>query len=41
MVKDLLCFLNREDEFLAYYTNLIYQNNRRPALKDEMKKKIE
>ena len=41
IVKDVLCFLNREEEFLTYYTNLINQNSRRPALKDEMRKKIE
>lgn len=41
IVKDIFNCLNREDEFLIYYTNLIKQNNRRPALKDEMKKKIE
>ncbi|SFC49549.1 tetratricopeptide repeat protein [Clostridium uliginosum] len=41
IVKDILCFLNKEEEFLDYYTNIIKQNSRRPALKDEMKKKIE
>lgn len=41
VLKDILCILNREDEFLIYYTNLIRKNNRKSALKDEMKKKIE
>lgn len=40
IVKDILSFLNREEEFLTYYHNLLIQNSRRPALKDEMKKRL-
>jgi hypothetical protein len=36
VVRDIYVCLEREDEFLQYYGNLIAQNSRRPALRDEM-----
>lgn len=41
LVKDILYFSKKEEEFLAYYTDIMNQNKRRPALKDEMRRKIE
>lgn len=40
IIKDVSNFLDREEEFEEYYSKIIKENNRRPALKDEMKKKI-
>jgi len=40
MIKDIYSYLNRENEFANYYSGILYENNRRPALKDEMKRRI-
>jgi hypothetical protein len=39
-MMDIYSFLKKHQEFNAYYDNLIGLNKRRPALRDEMKKKI-
>ena len=41
IIKEIFSFLDKEDEFKDYYDGIIRENNRRPALKDEMRKKIE
>ncbi|AJA49174.1 hypothetical protein CPAST_c31080 [Clostridium pasteurianum DSM 525 = ATCC 6013] len=41
IIKEIFNFLSKEDEFKDYYDRIIRENNRRPALKDEMRKKIE
>lgn len=41
IIKEIFNFLNKQDEFKDYYDRIIRENNRRPALKDEMRKKIE
>jgi len=40
VIKDIYSYKNEKDEFNQYYEKIIAENNRRPALKDEMKKKI-
>ena len=40
VIKDIFSLLNRQQKFNIYYDNLININKRRPALKDEMKRKI-
>ena len=35
-MRDIFIFLNREDEFKSYFREVIQQNSRRPALRDEM-----
>lgn len=40
IIKDTFDFSDRAEEFEHYYSKIIKENNRRPALKDEMKKKI-
>jgi len=36
VIRDIFAFLNREDEFKGYFSEIISQNSRRPALRDEM-----
>jgi hypothetical protein len=36
VLRDIFLFLEREDEFLNYYNDIMAQNSRRPALRDEM-----
>ena len=36
VIKDIYVYLNREDEFKGYFNNILAQNKRRPALRDEM-----
>ncbi len=40
IIKDIYTHMNEKDKFDQYYSNIITENNRRPALKDEMKKKL-
>jgi len=40
IIKDIFSYLDKKNEFDEYYGKIIQGNNRRPALKDEMKKKI-
>ncbi|MDS0525916.1 hypothetical protein NNC19_09525 [Clostridium sp. SHJSY1] len=41
VVKDILYYLGKREEFEEYYKDILSQNKRRPALQDEMKKKME
>ncbi|AJA49169.1 hypothetical protein CPAST_c31030 [Clostridium pasteurianum DSM 525 = ATCC 6013] len=41
MIKEIFSFLNKENDFKDYYDTIIAENNRRSALKGEMRKKIE
>lgn len=41
VVVDIYDFLGKVDEGDAYVASLMIQNSRRPALKDEVKKKLE
>lgn len=41
VIKDICLVLNENDAFAAYYADILSQNRRRPALKDEMNKKIQ
>jgi hypothetical protein len=36
VMRDIFAYLNREDEFRSYFKDIIAQNSRRPALRDEM-----
>jgi tetratricopeptide (TPR) repeat protein len=36
VMRDIYMYLNREDEFRGYFRDIITQNSRRPALRDEM-----
>jgi len=36
VLRDISIFLKREDEFKSYFREVIQQNSRRPALRDEM-----
>ncbi|MHB1151052.1 MAG: hypothetical protein ACYCWE_02560 [Eubacteriales bacterium] len=40
VIKDIYTYLNEDEEFTRYYVNLLNENNRRSALKDEMKIKM-
>jgi uncharacterized Zn finger protein len=40
VIKDLYTALNEDEEFSRYFVNILNENKRRSALKDEMKKKI-
>jgi tetratricopeptide (TPR) repeat protein len=40
VIKDIYTYMNEKDEFNKYYGKILMENNRRPALKDEMKKKM-
>ena len=40
VIKDIHTYIGKKNEFIEYYGDIIRENNRRPALKDEMKKKI-
>lgn len=40
IIKDVFSILDKEKEFDDYYDKIIRANSRRPALKDEMKRKI-
>lgn len=40
VIKDIYTYTGKKNEFIDYYGDIIRENNRRPALKDEMKKKI-
>lgn len=40
VIKDIYTYMNEADEFKQYYGAILFENKRRPALKDEMKKKI-
>lgn len=40
VIKDIYIYKNEKDEFNQYYGKILMENNRRPALKDEMKKKL-
>jgi hypothetical protein len=36
VMREIFVYLNREDEFRSYFNDIIAQNSRRPALRDEM-----
>ena len=36
VMRDIYKYLKREDEFRSYFRDIIAQNSRRPALRDEM-----
>jgi len=36
VMRDIFAFLHREDEFRQYFDEVIRNNSRRPALRDEM-----
>jgi hypothetical protein len=36
VLRDIFIFLEREENFKSYYEELMAQNSRRPALRDEM-----
>ncbi len=40
VIKDIYIYNNEKDEFNQYYGKILMENNRRPALKDEMKRKL-
>ncbi|MBB6714871.1 hypothetical protein [Clostridium gasigenes] len=40
VAKDIYEFLNRKAEFESYYRNIMLQNKRRPALRDEMERRM-
>ena len=40
IIKDIYTYINEKENFNQYYNKIISENNRRPALKDEMKKRI-
>ena len=40
VARDIYYYLGKEEEFADYYDGIIAENNRRPALKDEMKRKV-
>ena len=40
IIKDIYIYKNEKDEFSQYYMKIFMENNRRSALKDEMKQKI-
>jgi len=40
VIKDICIYKNEEGEFRQYYAKILMENSRRPALKDEMKKKL-
>jgi len=40
VIKDIYTYKNEQDEFNQYYGKIFIENNRKTALKDEMKKKI-
>ena len=40
LVQEIYTYLNEKDEFERYYGSIVGRNTRRPALKDEMRKKI-
>lgn len=40
IIKDIYTYINEKENFNQYYNKIIAENNRRPALKDEMKKRI-
>jgi len=40
IIKDIYIYIDEKEKFNQYYEQIFMENNRRPALKDEMKKKI-
>jgi hypothetical protein len=40
IIKDIYTYINEKENFNQYYNKIIAENNRRSALKDEMKKRI-
>ncbi|MDR3594742.1 hypothetical protein [Clostridium sp.] len=40
VIKDINTYMDEEEKFNQYYNKILMENNRRPALKDEMKKRI-
>lgn len=40
VIKDICTYLGKKHEFNEYYGKILHENNRRPALKDEFKRKI-
>jgi hypothetical protein len=40
IIKDIYTYLNEKEKFDRHYSKILLENSRRPALKDEMKKKI-
>ncbi|OCA98726.1 hypothetical protein [Clostridium beijerinckii] len=40
IIKDVYNYINEKENFNRYYSSILKENNRRPALKDEMKKRI-
>lgn len=40
VIKDIHTYIGKKNEFIEYYGGIMRENNRRPALKDEMKRKI-
>jgi len=40
IIKDIYTYMNEIEKFNQYYSKILTENNRRPALKDEMKKKV-
>lgn len=41
IIKNIYTYMNEEEKFGQYYNQIIMENNRRPALKDEMRKVVE
>lgn len=41
VIRDVSIYMNELDSFNQYYTKILKENSRRPALKDEMKKKLQ
>ncbi|WP_297430429.1 hypothetical protein [Clostridium sp.] len=40
IIKDIYTYMDEKEKFNQYYDRIFMENNRRPALKDEMRKKI-
>lgn len=40
IIKDIYTYMDGKENFNQYYSSILKENNRRPALKDEMKKKV-
>jgi tetratricopeptide (TPR) repeat protein len=40
VIRDIFAYLNEEDQFEQYYDEILRKNSKRPALKDEMQKKL-
>jgi len=40
IIKDIYTYMNEKEKFDQYYSKILSENRRRPALKDEMEKKV-